>query len=388
MSRPLIAIELEPRTAIEAVTAAWVEGAAVAPLPSVQPRAERAAWLDALQPTAVIEADGRRTDRPGGAAVADDTDLVVATSGSTGVPKGVELGRTALEASVDASLARLGAHDGDVWACCLPVHHVAGLAVLWRAHRSGARVVHLTDADALPGTDATRVSLVPTQLARLLSTGADLRRLSTVLLGGAAAPANLLDTARHAGVPVVTTYGMTETCGGCVYDGAVLDGAEVAVDDDGRLRIRGPMVAQRYRLRPDLDVAFTGGWFTTGDLGRVDGDRVEVLGRADDLIVTGGENVAPSAVEALLTQHPGVAEVAVTAAPDREWGQAVVAVVVPVEAGSPPTLDELRDHVKARASAPHAPRRLIVVDALPRAGLGKIDRTALAGIARHRDARP
>jgi O-succinylbenzoic acid--CoA ligase len=192
------------------------------------------------------------------------------------VSKGVELSAAALRHSARASLDRVGARPGERWLCCLPVTHVAGLQVLVRSLVGGTEPVLATsaDAEALAASGCAHVSLVPTQLQRLLGhDGADqstpLAGFSCVLLGGAAAPASLLAAARDAGVPVVTTYGMTETCGGCVYDGVPLDGVRAEVRDDGRIWLSGPVLFSGYRGGPR---APADGWFRTGDLGLLDAE--------------------------------------------------------------------------------------------------------------------
>jgi O-succinylbenzoic acid--CoA ligase len=314
--------------------------------------------------------------------VADGVALVVPTSGSTGDPKGVELTAAALAASAAATERRLGGPGR--WLLALPVTHVAGLQVVLRALRAGAPPV--ADPDFVSGTAALGsgpryTSLVPTQLRRLLAAGPAtldaLRSYAAVLLGGAAPPAGLVQAAREAGVPVVVTYGMSETCGGCVYDGVPLDGVSVELADDDRIRLGGPLLARGYRLRPELTrQAFVAGRFVTGDVGRLDRGHLTVLGRADDMLVTGGEKVAPGAVEAALAEHPAVAEAAVVGVADPEWGQRVVAVVV-LRAGAALTLEEAREQVAARVSRVAAPRELRVLDALPLLPSGKLDRLAL-----------
>jgi O-succinylbenzoic acid--CoA ligase len=313
----------------------------------------------------------------------DGIALVVPTSGSTGDPKGVLLTAAALAASAAATERRLGGPGR--WLLALPVTHVAGLQVVLRALRAGSAPV--ADPDFAAGTAALGpgrrfTSLVPTQLHRLLAAGPAtldaLRSYTAVLLGGAAAPAGLVAAARAAGVPVVLTYGMSETCGGCVYDGVPLDGVSVELAEDDRIRIGGPVLASGYRLRPELTRrAFAGGRFVSGDVGRLAGGRLTMLGRADDVLVTGGEKVAPAAVADALTAHPAVAEAAVVGVADQEWGQRVVAVVV-LRAGAGLTLAEARRQVAGRVSAAAAPRELRVVDALPLLPSGKLDRRALA----------
>jgi O-succinylbenzoic acid--CoA ligase len=363
----LVVIDLPPGPELlEALRRALDGGPAILPLDPRLPAAERKRLLAALQPHEPIHAD---------------VAVVLATSGSTGTPKGVELTRKALYTLAEASLTRLGCAPGDRWLCCLPTSHIGGIQVLVRALVLGTEpMIHPRfDPASVAGTHATHVSLVPTMLLRLLDAGIDVGRFDRILLGGAAAPRDLLARARAAGARVVTTYGMTETAGGCVYNGRPLDGVEVALGADQRIRIRGPVLARGYRgLRGGE--AFADGWFQTSDLGRLGQDgRLEVLGRADDMIVTGGENVAPDAVAALLTEHLGVADAAVIGRPDAEWGQRVVAVLVPADAGSPPSLDALRRFVAARATPAHAPRELLLVDRLPLLPNGKLDRAALDG---------
>ncbi|MGH8867508.1 MAG: AMP-binding enzyme, partial [Actinomycetes bacterium] len=226
-----------------------------------------------------------------------------------------------------------------------------------------------------------------TQLVRLLDAGRPavdaLRAYDAVLLGGAAAPGALRERAHQAGVHVVTTYGMTETAGGCVYDGRPLDGVQVDVDHDGHIHLGGDVVFSGYRLRPDLTrraLAVRDGvrWHATHDVGRLDSDgMLTVLGRADDVIVTGAEKVAAGAVEEVLARHPGIRECVVVGRPDREWGERVVAVVVPADPDAPPVADDLRAHVAERLGPGAAPREVVHVRALPLLTSGKVDRATL-----------
>jgi len=324
------------------------------------------------------------------AAVPDEVAVVVRTSGSTGDARAVMLGGEALRASAGATYDRL-AGPGQ-WLLALPAEHVAGIQVLVRSVLAGTtpvvmdagpfRPAGFVAATARLGAGTRYTSLVPTQLVRLLDDEAARAALATydsVLLGGAAAPAALLDAARSSGTRVVTTYGMSETCGGCVYDGVALDGVQVTLDD-GVVELAGPVLATGYLGRPDLDAdtfVHRGGvrHLRTSDLGALDDGVLRILGRVDDVIVTGGAKVAPAAVEDVVATLPGVAEVCVVGVPDDEWGHAVVAAVVP--AGAPPTLDEVRALVSARLGPRHAPRRLVVRDHLPHRGIGKPDRRAL-----------
>jgi O-succinylbenzoic acid--CoA ligase len=361
-------------------------GPAILPLDAGLPAARLAGLIEALGPDSVEDAQGVNQPRSvlnGG--VAEGTAVVIGTSGSTGAPKGVELSAAALRHSAQASLDRVGARPGERWLCCLPVTHVAGLQVLVRSLVSGTEPVLAGHADgatlaAAAASGCAHVSLVPTQLQRLLESGVDkstpLAGFSSVLLGGAAAPAGLLAAARAAGVPVVTTYGMTETCGGCVYDGVPLDGVRVKIGDDERIRIGGPVLFSGYRPGGDGGVVppDDAGWFRTGDLGRLDGSgRLTVRGRADDVINTGGHKVVPGEVAAALESCPGVRDVAVVGQPDPEWGERVVAVVAPSDPADPPGLELLRLHVRERLPRYAAPSRVVMVDAVPMLPSGKHD---------------
>jgi O-succinylbenzoic acid--CoA ligase len=380
--RPLLAVLVERATPrlVELLAAALDgSGPAIAPLDAGLPPARLAGLIDALGPDSVQDTEGVTSARSGPhEGVAEGTAVVVGTSGSTGVPKGVELSAAALRHSARASLDRLGARPGERWLCCLPVTHVAGLAVLVRSLVSGTEPVLAERADAgtVAASGCAHVSLVPTQLQRLLlQAGAHgptpLAGFSSVLLGGAAAPAGLLDAARDARVPVVTTYGMTETCGGCVYDGVPLDGVRAEVRDDERIWLSGPVLFSGYRGGPR---APADGWFRTGDLGLLDAEgRLAVRGRADDVINTGGYKVVPGEVAAALQSCPGVREVAVVGQPDPQWGERVVAVVVPADPGAPPAPELLRRHVRERLPRYAIPSRVVMVDAVPMLPSGKQD---------------
>lgn len=389
----LTALQLPPGPLLaDGVEQAWARGEAVLPLADDLPSERRNRLLAELRPHALVDASGTRT-MSDPLPVHPGTATVVPTSGSEGAPKGVALSHAALEASARASLDRLNVQPDDRWLVCVPLHHVAGLQVLVRSRLLGNRpVVHGGfDAEAVAADSrATCLALVPTMLARLLAVGTDLARYRVILLGGAVPPPGLLESARAAGARVVTSYGLTETAGGCVYDGIPLDGVDVAVEDgrtasaeppeSGRIRIRGPVLMSGYRGRADLtaEVLDDEGWLRTADLGRWNADgRLEVVGRADHVIVTGGENVAPDEVAALLASHPRVADAGVVARADPEWGERVVAVCVPADPGEPPTLPELRAFVAERIPAHTAPRELVLTSALPRTALGKLDRTRI-----------
>jgi O-succinylbenzoic acid--CoA ligase len=312
--------------------------------------------------------------------------VLVATSGSTGDARLVALPASALRASAAATAARLGGPAR--WLLALPADHVAGIQVVVRALlggsqpvvqdlREGFRPDGFTAATARLGLGRRATSLVPTQLVRLLDAGGPaldaLCGYDAVLVGGAALDAALRARAEASGVRVVTTYGMTETAGGCVYDGVPLDGVRVRVES-GRILVGGPILAGGYVGRPaETAAAFVGGEFRTGDLGRWADGRLEVLGRADDVIVTGGENVAPAAVERVLVGLAGVRAACVVGLPDPEWG-AIVGAAVVVDGVDP---ERLRTAVGDALGRAAVPRALRVVDALPLRGIGKPDRAAV-----------
>jgi O-succinylbenzoic acid--CoA ligase len=358
-------------------------GPAILPLDASLPAARIGQLIDVFQPSVVIEADGEATVRSISPGISPGTAVIITTSGSTGEPKGVELSAAALTHSAGASLARVGARPGERWLLSLPPSHVAGLQVLVRSLLSGTDLglAPAATADALAASGCAHISLVPTQLVRLLDEPggtAALAGFSSVLVGGAAAGATVLDRARAAGINAVTTYGMSETCGGCVYDGVPLDGVRVRADDEGRLRISGPVLMNRYYGRPDLTgEALDGGEFATSDLGSVADGRVVIRGRADDVINTGGHKVIPGEVAAALSSCPGVREVVVVGRPDPVWGERVTAVVVPADPTDPPGLELLRIHVRETLPRYASPSEVELTEAIPVLPSGKPDLAAL-----------
>src|SRR6266511_2766983 len=371
----LLAVVLPRPAAAAEIVRAWEAGRAVLPLDPAAPAPELRAVLEALRATHLVDRDGVEA-LPGGEPVEDGVAAVVATSGTTGRPKGVELTAAGIEASSRAVSAALGTGPGDRWLACVGLHSVRGLPL--EVH--GRFDVDAAAAAAAAG--ATLVSVVPTMLARLLDAGAGLERFRQVLLGGAPAPAGLVERAADLGASVVRTYGLTETFGGVVHDGHPLAGVELAIAGGGEITLRGPMLLRRYRRDPAATrKALRGGWLHTADLGRVRPDgRLEVLGRRDDLVITGGVSVHPAEVEAVLVRHPGVADVAVGSAPDPEWGQRLVAYVVPLDRLLPPTLAALRGFARERLAAAKAPRELVLVDGLPRTASGKLLRRRLPSV--------
>lgn len=338
------------------------------------------------------ESEALRAGLRVGEAIDDDVALVAATSGTTGTPKGALLTAASLRASATATHDRLGGPGS--WLLAVPPHHIAGVQVLVRSVLAGTTPVEMDVTKPSKGFDITELpravralgsgrrytSLVAAQLAKALAhpaAAAGLAELDAVLLGGGPAPRPVLDAAAAAGITVVRTYGMSETAGGCVYDGLPLDGVRLRVAD-GRIIVGGATVAKGYRNPVDPDPFAQPGWFTTDDLGALD-DRgvLTVLGRADDAISTGGLTVLPQPVEAALCAHPAVSDCAVFGVPDARLGQRVVAAIVLHDGREAPTLEALRAHVTRTLDATAAPRELHIVDALPRRGIGKVDRMAL-----------
>jgi o-succinylbenzoate---CoA ligase len=357
----LVALDLPPSKAfVDTMRKCWDDGDAIVPIDPRLPTPARAQLLDALRPLHIVDATGRSSLPNSVPMIAGDA-VVIATSGTTGTPKGVVLTHAALAASALATSKRLGiVPASDKWFSCLPLAHIGGLSVITRALITGTpfTVLPSFDVDAVNAatdTGHTRVSLVVSAFARINPLD-----WKTVLLGGSAIPAVLPDN-------VVRTYGMTETGSGVVYNGVPLDGVEIA-SRDNELFVRGPMLFRSYR-QP----------LANGDAGTIDEQGVvSVVGRIGDVIVTGGEKVWPDAVEQVLKDHQDVLEVAVLGVEDSAWGQRVVAVVVPRDLANPPSLDSLRAHTKITFPAYAAPRQLVIRASLPRTSSGKVQRRTLA----------
>ncbi|PXX09175.1 O-succinylbenzoic acid--CoA ligase [Mycolicibacterium moriokaense] len=323
-----------------------------------------------------------------GDAIDDDVAVVVSTSGTTGAPKGAMLTAAALTASAEATHRRLGGPGR--WLLALPAYHVAGLQVLVRSVIADTTPVvvdarldgdELASAVASLGTGRRYASLVAAQLDTALrdpAATAALASLDAVLIGGGPMPAGVAERASAAKISVVRTFGMSETSGGCVYDGVPLDGVVVRIDD-GRVVLGGATLAKGYRNAVDPDPFADPGWFRTDDIGAVDDSGVlRVLGRVDDAISTGGLTVLPQLVEAALATHPAVADSAVFGVADERLGQRVVAAIVVAPGHAAPTLAELRAHISSTLSPTAGPREIHLVDELPRRGIGKVDRRELA----------
>jgi o-succinylbenzoate---CoA ligase len=374
------------------------------------------ALLDSLPDGEVLEAVAREPagPPPPGAAGGLDADwAVLFTSGTTGQPKGARLSVRAFLASAAASRANLGATADDRWLCNLPLFHVGGLAMAVRCALDGAAlVVHrrfeaARTARALSEEGITHASLVARTLALALEAGAGPGTLRAVLLGGGPLPALLAGQARRAGLPVLQTYGLTEACSqvatqrpdeadgttagpalpGLALRIAAADDSPVRPGEAGEIHVQGPTVMAGYLDDAEASArALAGGWLHTGDVGSLDGQgRLSVLARRLDLILSGGENVYPAEVEAVLSTHPAVAEAAVVGRPDAAWGEVPVAAVV-LRPGA--RADGLLEWARGRLARFKVPAEVVAVTALPRTAAEKVDRAALRGVlAAARDGR-
>jgi len=312
-------------------------------------------------------------------------DLVVYTSGTSGKAKGVRLSRTNLEAAARGSAEHLGHGSEDNWLLAMPLHHVGGLSIVIRQMYTGGSITLLPGFDVAKFAGAmhgrvTMASVVPTMLRRLLDHDrGPYSGLRAVLVGGGPIPDGLLEEASGAGLPVLPTYGMTETFGqvATLRPGAPLrrhvhplPEVDITITEKGRIAVRGEQVSPGYLGEPDRD----SDWFVTPDLGRIDEDgALQIVGRADAVIVTGGENVDPQRVEMTIEDHPSVLEAVIVGLPDEEWGNAVVCAYV-----GDVSADVLAAWASERLPRAMRPKRWKRVEALPRLSIGKPDRSAVA----------
>jgi o-succinylbenzoate---CoA ligase len=360
----LVAVAGAGRDLADAARRAWDDGNAILPLDPKLPRRELDLLLERLQ--------------PGRVPVAADTAAVVVTSGTSGEPKGAELTRTGMEVMGRGYSDGLEAEPSDRWLACLPLHHVASLAIVARSYVTGVPcTVHdafdIARVAASPRTEGTSiVSLVPTALHRMLDAGAPLHEFRRVIVGGAPCPASLRSRAEAHGVRVVDAYGLSETWGGFALDGVPIPGTDVLLAGDAEILVRGAVVMRGYRLDTARtnEVLTRDGWLHTGDVGTLDDGRLRVVERLKDLVITGGVNVSPTEVEGVLMTSPLIRDVCVVGVSDDEWGERVVAFVVP-SAGAAPTVEDLRAFAREQLSAAKLPREVRVVDAVPRTASGK-----------------
>jgi O-succinylbenzoic acid--CoA ligase len=388
----LVAVDMPRGPAwFDVVVHLWNSGVAILPLDDRLSAAEHRRIVELARPTWVLHESGAEVFA--GAPVEPGVAAIVATSGAGGAPKLAELSREAMVAAVTASASALGVATSDPWVACLSPAHIGGLLVMLRGAVLGNPVVvhERFDAERLvaEGPDGAHVSLVPTMLRRLVEVGANLSRFGVLLVGGDAIDPDLAESAARSGGRVVGTYGLTETCGGVVYDGRLLDGSRVRFDGPkgepegepmGGIELSGPTLMEGYRFDPAAtgDSFTTDGWLRTGDAGHVsEDDLLRVDGRLDDMIRSGAEKVWPQEVERALRSHPKVGDVAVAGRPHPEWGQQVVAFVVPRVIDDPPTLKDMREHASELIAPYKAPRELMLVPELPRTASGKLHRSAL-----------
>ena len=297
--------------------------------------------------------------------------VAIGTSGTTGTSKEVLLSSTALISSARASNKFIGAQSGQTWSLLLPLTHIAAVNVIVRSLELGATPIDLRDFDGeYPKADFT--AIVPTQLFRALNGDqhllSHLKSANAVLVGGAALSQALRNQAELAGIKVITTYGMTETCGGCVYDGTALDGVEIEIRS-GKICIKGSVLAS--------SIAVNNGWYETNDLGEYDNDHLVVIGRSDDVIISGGENLSLNAVENSLSLAYPDTQFAAFAVEDPQWGQSLQLAVVGTISD-----DQIAAHLEKDLGGFAKPKGIHRMTSLPLLGIGKIDRKSLAkGIA-------
>ena len=306
---------------------------------------------------------------------AQNVAIVVGTSGSTGLIKEVAFTRSALVASAQASNLFIGALPGSQWSLLLPTTHIAGVNVIVRSMELGTLPIDLRNFEGeYPRVDFT--SIVPTQLFRALNSDSRLLRhlqsAKTVLVGGASLSPTLRAQAEAEQIHIVETYGMTETCGGCVYNGQPLRGVEVRINEIGVIEIRGEVLATHYLGSSNL-FRLNDGWFTTNDLGEIVNGTLRILGRSDDVIITGGENLSLTAIEAVLSIRFPELECAAFSINDPQWGQALHLAIV----GQANEAD-ISQYLEAALGQIAKPKGIHAIDSLPLLGIGKIDRLTLA----------
>jgi O-succinylbenzoic acid--CoA ligase len=348
---------------VDRIRRAWDEGDAIFPLDQRLPAPARAMVMDAVKPTKVATVNDETNIS--GTFVETGDAVVVATSGTTGRPKAVVHTLDAVVASAQATSQRLGVTSSDKWLACLPPSHVGGLSVILRSIVTNTPLIAVPSFsaeayDAAAREGATLVSLVSTALQRVDNT-----KFRTIVLGGARPP-------KDRPANTVTTYGMTETGSGVVYDGVPLENVDIEIRES-IIYLKAPMLMRVYR--DGVSPLTHDGWLRTGDIGAFENGRLTVEGREGDLIITGGENVWPEDVEAAIRTSPMVTDVCVAGVPDDEWGQLVTAWIVANE--QTPSLEDIRSHVKEALPAHCAPRHIEIVSEIPRTSLGKPKRAEL-----------
>ena len=336
---------------------------------SLDPTRALAEYMSALQKALTSDGPALGCGPIDSTSVRSDISLLVATSGSTGSPKEIGITSAALLASANASNKYLGAVRGNTWSLLLPLTHIAGINVLVRAMQLETTPIDLRNhVGKYPHADFT--AIVPTQLFNALNENSDLldhlKGAKAVLVGGAALSQELRTQGIAAGINIVTTYGMSETSGGCVYNAEPLDGVAFELTEGGQIKITGPVLA---------DVKKENGWFITQDLGKIVDGKLQVFGRVDDVIISGGENISLSAVESEINKKFPNLQVAAFATSDSKWGQ-VLHVAAQTNDES---IKGLIMNLVAQSLGNYAkPKSIVLVDKLPLIGVGKVDRISLA----------
>ncbi len=367
--RELVALDMPASDHfVDAIKSIWNDGDGFVPIDQRLPHKAKRSLIGSLKPSRVIDWSGAVTKLDESIPLEDDQCLAMATSGTTGTPKIVMFTMDQLEASARATSGYIGVGASDKWLCCIPVAHIGGLSVILRSLLVGNPVEVHNSFDAGEVTDAARrgatlVSLVPTALAEI-----DPAIFRRIVLGGSKPPSLVPEN-------VMVTYGLTESGSGVVYDGSPLPGLEIEISSRNEIMLKGPMLATRFRN--GVSIQDEHGWFHTKDAGRFNNNKLEVFGRMDEVINTGGENVFPAEIESILAVHPKVRQVAVIPLPDSRWGEAVTAVIIPNPDLDPPKLEEIREAIKSVLPPYCAPTRLHIVDEMPTTNLGKIQKHLL-----------
>ena len=370
--RKLVGIDI-PLSAefVRALQDIWNAGDCAFPIDQRLVQKQKAQLVDEFFVDEIVTTEGRSVLGAQGSTIAENDAVLFTTSGSSGTPKGVIHTHDSLQANADIVARHFGDTSQMHWLACLPPSHVGGFGVISRALIWNCQLTTLPQFDAeqvesLARQGVTHTSLVATALGRINS-----ELFERILLGGAKPPPHLPPN-------VTTTYGLTETMGGVVYGRTALSGVEISISEEQEILVRGPVLMDRY-YQQQLGHPIDGdGWLHTGDLGSMSVDKqLSVTGRRSELIISGGENIWPEAVEAALANHAEVSDVCVVGIDDHEWGQRVVAFIVPTKTSQTHSLAEWRDHVAESLPRFMAPRQVVLVDSIPRSALGKPQRQAL-----------